>query len=601
MPNQSEPFRTRATSAIFWSTFIFIAGCGDETESQFKGSRTEVHPSSLRSYPIKPKKSSRKVIAGCTPLSEEELSRTPANLNKKPLPASAYIWKKDEYLYSPANMYSGRNYFNRCVCVDKYSVDYETSYGTMLDELFSIREIMRTNYIFHDEVVDLNPNDFVEKSANYNAHLKNMTDKDSYFQHLRSSAKLADGSPKHDLFESTIIGPIEPFWGMYNFDILWDKRSEKPPRDYLVKYVGPNSPGQELVNGSPKVKRGDKLVKLNGIDFISTDREDFEKEIDYLLEPKSLSDVTKFVLIDRDTKKEKTVSLTPRRSEIDSIDFTKLIETDSGMVGYISLGEEFNSFRQMYESIKKFKKNEVKDVVLDIRYYKKRENIRDTDRTEPMLLYTILGKENTEGKQFRYKRNRDEKDSLSDYPPGTPFYSKCLATTQAGKDKEYCNQSPDKFDGECSGYLWLNCRPNKTYDFDLKSLNLDRVYLLTSAETCHVGELIINGLLGIDVEVIQIGEQTCGSSYVSERFISNCGIRYELFDTEYANNKKEGDYPYGFKPADTKSKYGKKVHGCFVTDDLSVDLGDPEEDMLSAALHYRKNGTCPKATSESNG
>ena len=534
----------------------------------------------------------RTVIAGCKTLNEEELSRTAADLNREPLPASAYIWKKDVYL--------DHEYYNRCVCIDRETVGFRTTFGTMLDELFVVRNIVRDYYIFSDEVVDLDPRDFVESSSNYAEHLKNMMDKDSYFQRLRSSVKLVDGSPKHGLFGATIIDTSQPYRWRNNYGILWAKKSETPPRNYVVKFLGPNSPGLELANGSPKVKRGDKLVKLNDIDFISTDSTEFEQQIDMWLEPGILSEVTKFEFIDRDSKKEKTVFLRPPPFVRKNIDFARIIDTDTGKVGYISLGETFNSFSNMYESIKDFKKNQVKDVILDIRYYKKKENSIDTKRTEPMLLYTILGKENTDGKQFRYKRNREEKDRLNDFPPGIPFYSKCQATTQRGKEEEYCNQSTKAFDGECYGLYFLNCRRNPTYDFELKSLNLGKVYLLTSAETCHVGELIINSLLGIDIEVIQIGEQTCGSSYASYSYLSNCGIRYKVYDTEFVNDKKEGDYQYGFKPTNTKSKYGRKLPGCFVKDDLSKDLGDTKEDMLAAALQYRIDGTCPGVEPESN-
>ncbi|MFM9598141.1 hypothetical protein ACKI1O_53780, partial [Streptomyces scabiei] len=55
--------------------------------------------------------------------------------------------------------------------------------------------------------------------------------------------------------------------------------------------------------------------------------------------------------------------------------------------------------------------------------------------------------------------------------------------------------------------------PGLTPGTPLPSLNLERVYLLTTSSTCSASEAIINGLQGIDIEVIQIGAGTCGKPY----------------------------------------------------------------------------------------
>ena len=102
------------------------------------------------------------------------------------------------------------------------------------------------------------------------------------------------------------------------------------------------------------------------------------------------------------------------------------------------------------------------------------------------------------------------------------------------------------------------------------------------------------------MEVVQIGEQTCGSSYLAYSKPKNCGIKYEIYDTKFTNNKNEGDYQYGFKPKNTKSDFGIELPGCFVKDDLTKELGNIEENVLAAALQYRKDGTCPNVPSESS-
>lgn len=585
--------RSRALLIVLASAMLLLVSCENRQSKASKhGGVSSAHGASTGtpSQPTPP-------TSTTPPPTKSAPTDSRINPNRQALPNSAYDWIKDTN--SP---YSGE--FNRrCVYPEKaVTYKYNMAYGSVLDELFYVRSRIRKYYIFNDEVVDLDPRLHSHLSSDFDEHFEKMTDKDSYLQKLRSTKKLEDGTPRHGLFQANKEQPQPglqyrfPYW---RYGILWDKRSEVPPRNYVAKVVLPNSPGAELANGSPKVKRGDRLTKINDVDFISSDGDDINQKFYKWLNPEKSGEVTKFEFIDRDTQKAKTVWLSSKfygGSNDDHFQFTKLIETNNGSVGYINIGASLNSFYQIYETIKEFKKNEVKDVIVDIRYYKKEENPQDTHRSEPMLLYSILGKENTAGKQYRNRISRKGAEAQwRDANQSIPFYSKCKAETSRARDEKRCNQSSDRVNGYACGFLWLYRCGTATYDFDLESLNLNKVYLLTSNETCHIGELIINGLRGIDVEVIQIGEQTCGSSYLAYKDSShNCGIEYEIYDTKFTNNKNEGDYPYGFQPKNTKSDLGIELPGCFVQDDLSKDLGDTEEVLLAAALQYRKDGTCPK-------
>ena len=59
----------------------------------------------------------------------------------------------------------------------------------------------------------------------------------------------------------------------------------------------------------------------------------------------------------------------------------------------------------------------------------------------------------------------------------------------------------------------------------LPNLGLNRVYVLASAGTCSASESVINGLRGIDVEVIVLGSSTCGKPY-GFTAKDNCGLSY---------------------------------------------------------------------------
>ena len=74
----------------------------------------------------------------------------------------------------------------------------------------------------------------------------------------------------------------------------------------------------------------------------------------------------------------------------------------------------------------------------------------------------------------------------------------------------------------------------------LPYLSLSRVYVLTTSETCSASEAIMNGLRGIDVEVIQIGSTTCGKPY-GFYGLENCGTTYFTTQFRGVNAKGYGD------------------------------------------------------------
>ena len=115
--------------------------------------------------------------------------------------------------------------------------------------------------------------------------------------------------------------------------------------------------------------------------------------------------------------------------------------------------------------------------------------------------------------------------------------------------------------------------------FPLPSLGLNRVFVLTSPHTCSASEGIINGLRGIDIEVVLIGATTCGKPYAQVPE-DNCGTTYNVIQYRGVNDKGFGDYGDGFQPT------------CPGRDDVRYPLGDPEEERLKGALYYMELGAC---------
>jgi hypothetical protein len=116
----------------------------------------------------------------------------------------------------------------------------------------------------------------------------------------------------------------------------------------------------------------------------------------------------------------------------------------------------------------------------------------------------------------------------------------------------------------------------------LPQLNLPRLYVLASGQTCSASESIINGLRGIDIDVILVGGTTCGKPYGFHRQ-DNCGLAFFAIEFQGYNAKNSGDYTAGFQPT------------CPVADNLLSALGSPGDPLLATALHHADTGSCPAA------
>jgi hypothetical protein len=134
----------------------------------------------------------------------------------------------------------------------------------------------------------------------------------------------------------------------------------------------------------------------------------------------------------------------------------------------------------------------------------------------------------------------------------------------------------------------------------LPTLNLNRVYVITSSNTCSASESIMNGLRGVGVEVYQIGSTTCGKPYGFYPQ-GNCGTTYFSIQFQGLNAQGFGNYPDGFAPQNSTGFSSVELNGCSVADDFGRALGDTLEGRLQAALNFRasNNQVCPAATGSS--
>ena len=485
--------------------------------------------------------------------------------------ASVTTWQKDYFL--PRSTYKNRCQFLRSGVSPDTGSPYPDVKGSMLEELFYVRSLTEETYLFRDDLTDMDPSPYNQVQSTFAAHYDKM---DEYFDELKTEELTATNTPK-DKYHYTYLtsdwinrirNVAQPSYGIswanLGGSVIRNGQTYvRIPRDYRVRYVIPGSPAAELVGGSPKVKRGDKILKVNGEDFIRGNSSKLNAAFGV---PSGTS--TTFVLMDVDTKQQKTVVLTAKNISQKPVNDSTILEIGDDKVGYIHYTTFIttDSDSTIHEVIKDFKSKGVTDLVLDIRY-----NGGGYVITSSMVGYMIAGARNTTGKD----------------------YSRSRFVGGAGNVNPFTGRVAPPLPFQNAGY---GAPLSISAGTPLESLNLNRVYVLSTERTCSASESLINGLIGADIEVILIGGTTCGKPYGFYPE-DNCGISYFTIQAQSLNHKGFGDYGDGFVPSTATS--GAKVKGCAVSDDFTKQLGDSSEALLAAALKFRKDGTCPVAPSAS--
>ena len=98
--------------------------------------------------------------------------------------------------------------------------------------------------------------------------------------------------------------------------------------------------------------------------------------------------------------------------------------------------------------------------------------------------------------------------------------------------------------------------------------------------------------------MIQIGGTTCGKPY-GFYAADNCETTYFTIQFKGVNHLDFGDYADGFTPSETPM-LNTEIQGCTIADDLTKPLGDINERMLSTALYYAENDSCPVSVQSNN-
>lgn len=453
-------------------------------------------------------------------------------------------------VYAPSSQFE-----NRCETV-RTGVDIEGNpfpdmAGSTLYENFFLRSWTHETYLWNDEVTDRNP-------ANY-------SDPVQYFAQLKTTAQTASGKDKDQFHFSQ---PTEDYLRERNaepfasYGAVFFAFSTTPPRDVRVSYTEPGTPASEEIMGQPNFQRGSKILEIDGVDVVNTNTQSEIDDVNAALFPENAGEMHTFVVEDPGSAGTRTVMLAAADISPSAVNYMDVIDTGTGKVGYahITTFSPYDSEEQIAAAIAALSADGVSDLVLDLRY-----NGGGLIAVAAQLGFMIAGDAQTSGKVFEGFRFNDDAGNL-DPVTGQP-------------------NTPTPFFSTGLGFSLADGTP-------LTSLDLSRVFILTTENTCSASESIINALRGVDVEVVLIGEGTCGKpfGFYPE---SNCGQTYYSIQFQGVNDKDFGDYTDGFIAANSSETYGVKVAGCAVADDYDHDLGDPAEAMLAAALQYRDMGSCP--------
>lgn len=418
---------------------------------------------------------------------------------------------------------------------------YPDKAGSEMHEKMWLRSYSDNTYLWYSEIEDNDPNNF--DVAGYFGQLKTTQTTDSGAQkdNFHGSKNTADYNKQT---QSGITS---------GYGISWQFGELAPPRNLTVRYTEPNSPA-----ALADVKRGTQILEVNGVDFVNSDNVDV---IYAGLFPEQVGESNEFKLLEPDgTIITKTlVSADVVSSPVQNI---KVIDTEIGKVGYL----QFNSHIALAQgglitAVKQFSDENVSEVVIDLRY-----NGGGLLAMASQFAYMVAGDNASNNRTF-------EKTIFNDkYPSTNPITGSSL--------------SPTPFYNKKIDYV--------SYQFtseDLPSLDLQRIFVLTTGSTCSASEAFMNGLRGIDIDVIQIGTSTCGKPYGFYPQ-DNCGDTYFTIQFKGVNAKGFGEYSDGLVPKESP-QFASEVKGCKVEDDYSKALGDPTEGMFSAALEYMKTESCP--------
>lgn len=297
-----------------------------------------------------------------------------------------------------------------------------------------------------------------------------------------------------------------------------------------VRYVLPNTDA-----AARGLKRGDLFTTVDGTQLNEDNYSNLLSQNSYTIGLAAF-DGTNFQSTGTSAQLNKT------QYDENPVFISRTLDINSQKIGYLM----YNSFVKRYDAqlndaFARFKSEGVTDLVLDLRY-----NGGGAVETATDLASMITG-------QFN----------------GDVFYKEFW-----NADRQDTRARNGLFDNSISSGAAIN------------SLNLSRVYILTSSNTASASELVINGLNPY-INTVQVGDTTTGKFQASF-------LLYDAPEPNFSREQATPTHTYAMLPLvfKTANKAGKTdfVNGLFPNVNLKENyfdlgqLGNSEEPLLAAAL-----------------
>jgi C-terminal processing protease CtpA/Prc len=295
----------------------------------------------------------------------------------------------------------------------------------------------------------------------------------------------------------------------------------------FVRYIEPLSPAAQTGAIAGGLMRGDEIVAVNGTPvatLIAAD--DFS-----VLTPDAAGEQLRLD-VRRGAAPIVNVTLTARVFTLTPVQSGQVVQSPNGRrIGYVFVKDMISQVASpLSTAMTSFRNQNVQDLVLDLRY-------------NGGGLVSMGG-------------------TVASYAAGAAgsgrIYTRLLYNDrQSAQNQDYVFGNP----GSWAGF--------------------SRVYVLAGERTCSASEQVVNGLRGIGIDVVAVGNVTCGKPVGFLPQDDGWGTTYSIVNFEGVNARNEGRYFDGLAPT------------CAVTEDFALPIGDLADPLLVAAAHHADNGACP--------
>ena len=299
----------------------------------------------------------------------------------------------------------------------------------------------------------------------------------------------------------------------------------QPSAPLWVRYIEPLSPA-----ATAGVVRGDRVMSINGVPASSAiNARDFSA-----LTPNTSGERLTLVLRNA-AGADRTVVLTATVYGLTPVQNAGIVQTQNGRsIGYVTVKDMIGQTQTpLANAFANFRANNVQELVLDLRY-------------NGGGLVSVGG-------------------DVASYAAGSRGSGQLFARLLYN-DKRSANNSEFRF-GDPAAWAGFS-----------------KVYVLAGQRTCSASEQVINGLRGVGVNVIAIGDTTCGKPVGFLPQGDSCGTTYSVVNFESVNARNEGRYFEGFQAT------------CLEAEDFRTAVGAINDPLLVAAAYHADNGFCRAGT-----